>query len=319
MTPHAKRCESYGSASSRRQSILNASRTRVCGDRSNRRRDRASSNTHRAGVTRRLGRLALGADLRRVSLAEVILELVNHERATDDGVRPRERNLRVFNRKIAPRGARVDVSEIARVSHRIRRRAVIHLVRVKVRSRGHAPVRGVTELVNVQTVLPRSEAGDGTHDFRRAVAVLAQLEHAAHAGGTREHAHRALRPFPRSNARRQSPRTTTARRPVPRVARRPVPRVARRPPRRPPTRARRTFSPALARVTCRPLDRAKRSRLRRSRRARASVPDPPIVIIAIVIAIVIAIITHARASSRCDRSRGRRHDISIASSIARTA
>ena len=311
MTPHAKRCESYGSASSRRQSILNASRTRVCGDRSNRRRDRASSNTHRAGVTRRLGRLALGADLRRVSLAEVILELVNHERATDDGVRPRERNLRVFNRKIAPRGARVDVSEIARVSHRIRRRAVIHLVRVKVRSRGHAPVRGVTELVNVQTVLPRGEAGDGTHDFRRAVAVLAQLKHAAHAGGTREHAHRALRPFPRSNARRQSPRTTTARRPVPRVAR--------RPPRRPPTRARRTFSPALARVTCRPLDRAPRSRLRRSRRARASVHDPPIVIIAIVIAIIIAIITHARASSRRDPSRERLHDISIASSIARTA
>ena len=316
MTPHAKRCESYGSASSRRQSILNASRTHVCGDRSNRRRDRASSNTHRAGVTRRLGRLALGADLRRVSLAEVILELVNHERATDDGVRPRERNLRVFNRKIAPRGARVDVSEIARVSHRIRRRAVIHLVRVKVRSRGHAPVRGVTELVNVQTVLPRGEAGDGTHDFRRAVAVLAQLKHAAHAGGTREHAHRALRPFPRSNARRQSPRTTTARRPVPRVAR--------RPPRRPPTRARRTFSPALARVTCRPLDRAPRSRLRRSRRARASVHDPPIVIIAIiiiaiVIAIIIAIITHARASSHRDRSRERLHDISIASSIARTA
>ena len=117
---------------------------------------------------------------------------MNHERASDDRVRPAQRNLRVLDDEVAPARGGLDVAEVARVSRRVRRRAVIHLVRVKVRSRGHAPVRRIAELVNVQAVLARRESGDGADDLRRRVAALAQLEHARHPRGAREHAHRLL-------------------------------------------------------------------------------------------------------------------------------
>jgi hypothetical protein len=134
----------------------------------------------------------LRADFAVITLAEIVLQLVNDERATDDGVGAAQRNLRILDGKVAPARGGLDVTEITGVTHGIRRRAVHHLVRVKVRSRGHAPVGRVAELVHVQTVLTRGETGDGTDNLRRSVAVLGQLEHAGDARRAREHAHRRL-------------------------------------------------------------------------------------------------------------------------------
>ena len=133
------------------------------------------------------------ADFGRVTLTEVIFELVNHHGAADDGVRAIQRNLRILNRKLAPARGGHDVPEVTRVTHRVRRRTVIHLVRVEVRAGGHASIRRVAEFVNVQPVLARGQTGDGTDNLRRAVAVLGHLEHARHARGAGQHAHRLLR------------------------------------------------------------------------------------------------------------------------------
>ena len=138
-------------------------------------------------------RLTLRADFAGITPAEIILQLVNDERATDDGVGAAQRNLHVLDGEVAPARGGLDVAEIPGVTNLIRRCAVIHVIRVKVRSRGHAPVGRVAEFVHVQTVLPRGETRDGTDDFRRTVAVLRQFEHAGDARRAREHAHRRLR------------------------------------------------------------------------------------------------------------------------------
>ena len=138
-------------------------------------------------------RLTLRADFAGITPAEVILQLVNDERATDDGVGAAQRNLHVLDGEVAPARGGLDVAEIPGVTNLIRRCAVIHVIRVKVRSRGYAPVGRVAEFVHVQTVLPRGETRDGTDDFRRTVAVLRQFEHAGDARRAREHAHRRLR------------------------------------------------------------------------------------------------------------------------------
>ena len=150
----------------------------------------------RAFATERVdvaSRLTLRADFAGITPAEIILQLVNDERATDDGVGAAQRNLHVLDGEVAPARGGLDVAEIPGVTNLIRRRAVIHVIRVKVRSRGHAPVGRVAEFVHVQTVLPRGETRDGTDDFRRTVAVLRQFEHAGDARRAREHAHRRLR------------------------------------------------------------------------------------------------------------------------------
>ena len=138
-------------------------------------------------------RLTLRADFAGITPAEIILQLVNDERATDDGVGAAQRNLHVLDGEVAPARGGLDVAEIPGMTNLIRRCAVIHVIRVKVRSRGHAPVGRVAEFVHVQTVLPRGETRDGTDDFRRTVAVLRQFEHAGDARRAREHAHRRLR------------------------------------------------------------------------------------------------------------------------------
>ena len=150
----------------------------------------------RAFATERVdvaSRLTLRADFAGITPAEIILQLVNDERATDDGVGAAQRNLHVLDGEVAPARGGLDVAEIPGVTNLIRRRAVIHVIRVKVRARGHAPVGRVAEFVHVQTVLPRGETRDGTDDFRRTVAVLRQFEHAGDARRAREHAHRRLR------------------------------------------------------------------------------------------------------------------------------
>ena len=150
----------------------------------------------RAVATKRVdvaSRLTLRADFAGITPAEIILQLVNDERATDDGVGAAQRNLHVLDGEVAPARGGLDVAEIPGVTNLIRRCAVIHVIRVKVRSRGHAPVGRVAEFVHVQTVLPRGETRDGTDDFRRTVAVLRQFEHAGDARRAREHAHRRLR------------------------------------------------------------------------------------------------------------------------------
>ena len=138
-------------------------------------------------------RLTLRADFAGITPAEIILQLVNDERATDDGVGAAQRNLHVLDGEVAPARGGLDIAEIPGVTNLIRRCAVIHVIRVKVRSRGHAPVGRVAEFVHVQTVLPRGETRDGTDNFRRTVAVLRQFEHAGDARRAREHAHRRLR------------------------------------------------------------------------------------------------------------------------------
>ena len=150
----------------------------------------------RAFATERVdvaSRLTLRADFAGITPAEIILQLVNDERATDDGVGAAQRNLHVLDGEVAPARGGLDVAEIPGVTNLIRRCAVIHVIRVKVRSRGHAPVGRVAEFVHVQTVLSRGETRDGTDNFRRTVAVLRQFEHAGDARRAREHAHRRLR------------------------------------------------------------------------------------------------------------------------------
>ena len=126
------------------------------------------------------------ADFGRVTLAEIIFELVDDDGAADDGVRAVERNLRIRNGKVATRRGGLDVAEITGVTNGISRRAVVHAVRVEVRARGHASVRRVAELVNVKPVLPRGQAGDGTDDGGGAVALLGKLDDAGDTGGTGE-------------------------------------------------------------------------------------------------------------------------------------
>ena len=159
-------------------------------------RQSLSLSRARAVATKRVdvaSRLTLRADFAGITPAEIILQLVNDERATDDGVGAAQRNLHVLDGEVAPARGGLDVAEIPGVTNLIRRRAVIHVIRVKVRARGHAPVGRVAEFVHVQTVLPRGETRDGTDDFRRTVAVLRQFEHAGDARRAREHAHRRLR------------------------------------------------------------------------------------------------------------------------------
>ena len=71
-----------------------------------------------------------------------------------------------------PAGVRDDVTQIPGVSDCIRRRAVRHLVRVKVRTSGHAPVGRVSEFVHVQTVFARRQTGDVADNRRRARRVI---------------------------------------------------------------------------------------------------------------------------------------------------
>ena len=139
-----------------------------------------------ASVACSLGRLALRTDFGRVTLTEIILELVDDERAADDGVGAGQRDLRIGNGELATGGGGLDVAEITGVTSGIRRRAVVHAVRVEVRAGGHAAVGGVAELVHVQAVLTRGQAGDGTDDGGRAVTLLGELEHARDTGGTGE-------------------------------------------------------------------------------------------------------------------------------------
>ena len=140
----------------------------------------------RSRISCGLGSLALRADFGRVTLAEIIFELVDDDGAADDGVRAVERNLRIRNGKVATRRGGLDVAEITGVTNGISRRAVVHAVRVEVRARGHASVRRVAELVNVKPVLPRGQAGDGTDDGGGAVALLGKLDDAGDTGGTGE-------------------------------------------------------------------------------------------------------------------------------------
>ena len=125
-------------------------------------------------------------DFGRVTLAEIILELVDDDGAADDGVRAVQRDLRIGNGKVATSRGGLDVAEITGVTSGISRRAVVHAVRVKVRAGGHAAVGGVAEFVNVETVLPRGQAGDGTDDGGRAVTLLGELDDARDTGGTGE-------------------------------------------------------------------------------------------------------------------------------------
>lgn len=112
------------------------------------------------------------ADFRVIPFTQIIFQLVNHERSADDGVCPGQRNLHILNGKLAPAGIRDDVTQIPGVSGRIRRRAVRHLVRVKVRTSRHAPVGRVSEFVHVQTVFARRQTGDVADNRRRARRVI---------------------------------------------------------------------------------------------------------------------------------------------------
>ena len=84
------------------------------------------------------------------------------------------------------------VAHVSRVTDLVRRRAVRHPVRVEVRPRGHAAVRGVAELVDVEPVEALGEAGDVADDFRGAVARLRERHGALDAGGAGEDADRLL-------------------------------------------------------------------------------------------------------------------------------
>lgn len=140
----------------------------------------------RARVASSLGSLALRADFGRVTLAEIILELVDDDGAADDGVRAVQRNLRIRNGKVATSRGGLDVTEITGVTSGISRRAVVHAVRVEVRAGGHAAVGGVAEFVNVETVLTRGQAGDGTDDGGGTVTLLGELDDARDTSGTGE-------------------------------------------------------------------------------------------------------------------------------------
>ena len=139
-----------------------------------------------ARVPGSLRRLALRADFGRVTLAEIILKLVDDDGAADDGVRAIQRNLRIRNGKVATSRGGLDVTEITGVTSGISRRAVVHAVRVEVRAGGHAAVGGVAEFVNVETVLTRGQAGDGTDDGGGTVTLLRELDDARDTGGTGE-------------------------------------------------------------------------------------------------------------------------------------
>ena len=83
-------------------------------------------------------------------------QLVAHDRAADDGVRPADRDLRVGDVNLGDAvGAGRDVPEIAGVAVVIGRGAVVLARGVEVGAGAHAAVGRVTQLVHVEAVLPR--------------------------------------------------------------------------------------------------------------------------------------------------------------------
>lgn len=144
-----------------------------------------------------------------VPLSQVVLKLVDDKRASDDVVRPLERDLLVgdvdFARSVVVDG---DVPEVARVSVFVRRRSVVLSERVEVRSGGHASVGGVPEFVHVQPVQSSFESCEGPLDTCGSVRVGRERERAFDARGSLEHDDR----LGRVHRDRSSPAETRGRR-----------------------------------------------------------------------------------------------------------
>ncbi|KAG6543313.1 hypothetical protein Mapa_015227 [Marchantia paleacea] len=83
---------------------------------------------------------------------------MDDEGSADDRLGSRERNLSIRdgNLNLAIR-ASDNVSQVPSVSHLILRSAMGLLLRVEMRPRRHAPIGGVTELMQMESVLPRSQ------------------------------------------------------------------------------------------------------------------------------------------------------------------